>query len=160
MGGRFMHAGHWLIGSVDLGLLADLTRHPYRLQAEQWKYTRLVWETLQREHADVAGCHFSHAVRGVYDTGDGIEVLVWVDEGGGRGHEEVMRGSYLVGCDGADSVVRRAVGIPFEGFTYPERFVVVSTPFPMEQSAAMAWCSGRGSRQSPSRRTAVRARTT
>ena len=121
------------IAEFDLGVLAGETRHPYRLQAEQWKYTRLVWEALQRDHAEVAGCLYSHAVRGVHATADGVEVLAWVDEGGGRGHETVLRGSYLVGCDGADSVVRRAVGIPFEGFTYPERFVVVSTPFPLEQ---------------------------
>jgi 3-(3-hydroxy-phenyl)propionate hydroxylase len=121
------------IAEFDLGLLAGETRHPYRLQAEQWKYTRLVWEALQRDHADTAACLPAHAVRGVHATADGVEVLAWVDEGGGRGHETVLRGSWLVGCDGADSVVRRAVAIPFEGFTYPERFVVVSTPFPLEE---------------------------
>jgi 3-(3-hydroxy-phenyl)propionate hydroxylase len=31
------------IAEFDLEVLRGDTRHPYRLQAEQWKYTRLVW---------------------------------------------------------------------------------------------------------------------
>ena len=33
------------------------------------------------------------------------------------------------GVDGASSKVRRALGIEFEGFTWPDRLLVVSTPF-------------------------------
>ena len=36
---------------------------------------------------------------------------------------------WLIGADGARSEVRRALGIEFAGFTWPERFLVVSTPF-------------------------------
>jgi 3-(3-hydroxy-phenyl)propionate hydroxylase len=34
---------------------------------------------------------------------------------------------WLVGCDGGRSAVRKNVGTEFEGFTWPERFIVVST---------------------------------
>ena len=37
------------------------------------------------------------------------------------------RGSYLVGADGARSAVRQSMGVAFEGFTWPERFLVVGT---------------------------------
>jgi len=37
------------------------------------------------------------------------------------------------GADGAGSAVRRAIGIEFEGMTFPERFFVVSTPFDFAQ---------------------------
>jgi 3-(3-hydroxy-phenyl)propionate hydroxylase len=35
------------IAEFDLGVLKDDTRHPYRLQAEQWKLVLLVWKELQ-----------------------------------------------------------------------------------------------------------------
>ena len=44
-----------------------------------------------------------------------------------------MRGSFLVGADGASSQVRKAAGIAYGGFTYNERFLVASTPFPFEE---------------------------
>jgi 3-(3-hydroxy-phenyl)propionate hydroxylase len=40
-----------------------------------------------------------------------------------------LEGDYLIGADGAWSAVRRSVGIEFEGYTYPERFLVISTDF-------------------------------
>ena len=115
------------IAEFDLGHLAEDTRHPYRLQAEQWKYTRLVWNELCEKHAGLAECHFNSAVKGVYQTTDGVEVLVWQN-----GQEKILRGSFLVAADGADSAVRKAVAIEFEGFTWPEKFLVASTPFPLE----------------------------
>ena len=42
------------------------------------------------------------------------------------------RGRWLIGADGASSLVRKALGIPFEGFTWQERFLVVTTPFNFE----------------------------
>ena len=65
------------IAEFDLELLRGLTQHPYRLQCEQWKYTRLVWQELQEKHATHASCHFDHSVKGVHQTADGVEVLVW-----------------------------------------------------------------------------------
>ena len=45
------------------------------------------------------------------------------------GTTERRSGRWLIGADGARSDVRRALGIEFAGFTWPERFLVVSTPF-------------------------------
>lgn len=115
------------IAEFDLGVLAEDTKHPYRLQVEQFKYTRLIWEELQRNYSHVAGCLYDHMVKGVHQTADGVEVLVW-----DKGQEKLLEGSYLIACDGADSAVRKAVAITFEGFTYPEKFLVASTPFPLE----------------------------
>jgi 3-(3-hydroxy-phenyl)propionate hydroxylase len=49
-----------------------------------------------------------------------------------NGVEKIIEGSFLIAAEGADSAIRKAVAIPFEGFTYPERFLVASTPFPLE----------------------------
>ena len=40
------------------------------------------------------------------------------------GSEEEMRATYVAGCDGAHSFVRRAAGISFEGEAYPQTFVL------------------------------------
>lgn len=40
------------------------------------------------------------------------------------GREEEARAAYLVGCDGARSAVRRALGIDFEGYTEPDTYIL------------------------------------
>jgi 3-(3-hydroxy-phenyl)propionate hydroxylase len=47
---------------------------------------------------------------------------------------ETYRARYLIGCDGANSIVRKWLGIGFDGFTYPEKFLTVSTAWPLEES--------------------------
>jgi 3-(3-hydroxy-phenyl)propionate hydroxylase len=42
------------------------------------------------------------------------------------------RGRFLVGADGGRSLVRKSCGIGFEGFTWPERFLVITTTFDFE----------------------------
>ena len=50
---------------------------------------------------------------------DGVSAnLRYVDD-----KEETVRASYLVGCDGAHSTVRHALGVSFEGEPYPTDFV-------------------------------------
>jgi len=39
----------------------------------------------------------------------------------------VVKTPWLVACDGGRSLVRKNLGIDFEGFTWPERFIVIST---------------------------------
>lgn len=114
------------IAEFDLDLLRGATRHPYRLQAEQWKLTQLVWRELTEKYPN-AQCFFGHSVKGVHQTNDGVEILVWVD-----GVEKLIRGSFAIAADGADSALRKAVAITYEGFTYPEKFLVASTSFPLE----------------------------
>lgn len=114
------------IAEFDLELLRSATRHPYRLQVEQWRYTQLVWKELTDKHA-AARCLFGHAVKGVHQSSSGVEVLVWVD-----GEEKLIHGSYAIAADGADSALRKAVAITYEGFTWPEKFLVASTSFPLE----------------------------
>ncbi len=50
-----------------------------------------------------------------------------------NGRPETRTGRYLIGADGASSTVRRSLGIEFEGFTWPDRLLVVSTPFDFYQ---------------------------
>jgi 3-(3-hydroxy-phenyl)propionate hydroxylase len=57
----------------------------------------------------------------------------------------------LIGADGGRSTVRKQCGIAFEGFTWPERFVVLTTPYDFETNRGYcprsyfadpgAWCN-------------------
>lgn len=103
------------IAEFDLGLLRGETNHPYRVQYEQFRYTRLVYERLKAfPNAEV---RFGTPVATVAQDAHGVTV---------DGKE---RADYLIGADGAGSAVRRAIGVGFEGMTFPERFFVLSTPF-------------------------------
>jgi 2-polyprenyl-6-methoxyphenol hydroxylase-like FAD-dependent oxidoreductase len=42
----------------------------------------------------------------------------------GDGTEETVRARYVVGCDGAHSTVRAQAGIAFEGYAYPQTFLL------------------------------------
>jgi len=55
------------------------------------------------------------------------------------GGARTIAGCYLVGADGGRSTVRKALGIEFEGYTHPERFLILTTPFSFD--AAYAQCS-------------------
>jgi 3-(3-hydroxy-phenyl)propionate hydroxylase len=113
------------IFNFDLGEIADRTAHPYRLQCEQWKLTRLATEILgQLPNASV---QFSRKVTGYQEKGDGIQVEVAGPDG-----VETHSARYLIACDGASSLVRKLTGIEFDGFTYPEKFLSLSTYWPLE----------------------------
>ena len=43
------------------------------------------------------------------------------------------RADYLIAADGASSIVRKWLGIEFEGFSYPEKFLCLSTKWPLEE---------------------------
>ena len=109
----------------DLSVLKDDTRHPYRLQCEQWKLSEALLEKLKSSpHADV---RFSTTVVSAADRGERVEV--GIEAGGAR---EALRARYLVGCDGARSTIRACMGLRFEGLTYPETTLLVTTQFPFE----------------------------
>ena len=111
-----------VVGEFDLGLLKGETAHPYRVQCEQFKLTRILLEKLA-EFPDI-DVVFAARVRSVDQADD--HVVVTADTASGP---QAYRGAYLIGADGAPSAVRKSVDIEFEGFTFPEHFLVLSTPF-------------------------------
>ena len=111
-----------LIAEFDFSDIADQTRHPFRLQCEQSKLTRIIYEKLRGDpNFEIA---FSTPVRTVTQGSDSVTVTVERD---GKGETHGYR--WLIGADGARSDVRRSLDIEFEGFTWPDRYLVVSTPF-------------------------------
>jgi 2-polyprenyl-6-methoxyphenol hydroxylase-like FAD-dependent oxidoreductase len=92
------------------------TAHPYTLMLPQDETERLLRGSLRRFGGEI---FWGHQVTGVRQDPEGVDLTV----GSPRG-EERLRARYVVGCDGAHSSVRGAVGVPFEGATYPESFVL------------------------------------
>ena len=114
------------VATFDLSLLAGDTNHPYRVQCEQWKLMRFLEEKLRKlPGADI---RFGHAVTAVRQDDDGVTVIANTASG-----PVEIAGRYVIGADGARSAVRRSLGIAFEGFTYPELFLIASTSFRFEQ---------------------------
>jgi 3-(3-hydroxy-phenyl)propionate hydroxylase len=111
-----------VLGRFDFGTIADVTGHPYRVQCEQSKLTRILYEQLRGNAC--FELQLESRVASVTQHPSGVEVTIHR-----AGRSEVHAGAWLIGADGARSDVRQSLGIEFDGFTWPERFLVVSTPF-------------------------------
>ena len=120
---RFQYrARDGVIATFDFAAIAEETRHPFRVQSEQFKLTRILLDRLAKKSE--FQIEFGSRVAGVEQ--DNATVHVTLDR---NGSSERRSGRWLIGADGARSDVRRALGVEFAGFTWPERFLVVSTPF-------------------------------
>ncbi len=105
----------------DLGVLAGDTRHPYRLQAEQWRLSRLALAAIEARHAAAVTVLFGARVERVEQDAEGVTLS-------GTGFDP-LRAPFAVGADGARSAVRRAMGLDFPGDTYPETTILATTEF-------------------------------
>lgn len=111
--------------TFDMSLISDATAYPFRLQLEQYELTQLNCERLKSfNNVDL---HFGHEVTGYEDTGDGV--IVFANAGG---EPKTFQGAFIVGAEGARSITRKTAGLGYLGFTYDEKFLVVSTSFPFE----------------------------
>ena len=109
----------------DLSILGDETAHPYRLQCEQ----AVLSESLERRLRSLPNVRLRRevSVGAVGQTGRGA--WVEIDHGDSPGRTERLQASYVVGCDGAHSLVRKAIGASFEGGTYPDTTLLATTSF-------------------------------
>jgi 3-(3-hydroxy-phenyl)propionate hydroxylase len=110
------------VAEFDVTRLKNETRHPYRLQCEQFKLVGHVYQEL----AKIPGVdlRLGHEVIAIDQSED--EVAVTADYAGER---ITILGDVVIGCDGGRSTVRKLMDIPFPGLTYPEHFLVAGTRF-------------------------------
>lgn len=114
-----------MIVEFNFGFLRHDTRYPHVVQCEQHKLATIALARL-RAFAN-ATVEFSARVGAIALHDDKVEIEVETAAGNRR-----FAGSYLVGTDGGRSTVRKALGIAFEGYTHPERFLVLTTSYPFE----------------------------
>ena len=113
------------VATFDMNMLEGETKNPFRLQLEQYELTFLALERLRAyECVDI---RFGHEVKSYTQNEDSVAVLVDTADG-----EITIKGSFVVGAEGARSNIRKVSNIGFQGFTYDEKFLVVSTDFPFE----------------------------
>ncbi|CAB3787898.1 3-(3-hydroxy-phenyl)propionate/3-hydroxycinnamic acid hydroxylase [Paraburkholderia caffeinitolerans] len=80
---------------------------------------RVLYEGLDRfEHVEVL---FGHSVNAFEQDAQGVTI----DVSDANGERRTIRAAYMVGADGGNSFVRRALNVPFEGRTKPNQWIVV-----------------------------------
>jgi 3-(3-hydroxy-phenyl)propionate hydroxylase len=133
-----------LVAQFDHALLKDDTRYPFVVQCEQFKTAKLLLDRVRKlPNVEVL---FGHEVIGVRQADGAVTIDVRSADG-----VKTHAGGYLIGADGGRSVVRKQSDIPFEGFTWPERFIVLTTPYDFEAERGYcyrsyfadpgAWCN-------------------
>lgn len=111
---------HGLVAEWDLSLLKDDTRYPFRLHLEQHRLTPIIYRLLkQYPHVNVL---FGHRFEKMTQHGDYVLAELATADG-----KVSARAHWLVGADGGRSQVRKAAEIEFAGYTWPERYSVIST---------------------------------
>ena len=110
-----------VVAQFDLGVLADVTGHPFRLQCEQFKLCEILVDRF-RSMANVT-VRFGAEVVGAVDHGDAASARL--------ASGETLIADAVVAADGAGSAVRKSLGLNFDGMTYEDRYLVLSTPFEM-----------------------------
>lgn len=99
-----------------LDVLSGLTPYPYNINLGQ---DRLAAIALGRLRAlGNAQVRFGARVIGLAQDQAGVTLAL--------ADGEQLRARYVVGADGAGSTTRAALGLAFEGFTWPERFVATN----------------------------------
>jgi 3-(3-hydroxy-phenyl)propionate hydroxylase len=133
-----------LVAEFDHAILKDDTRHPFVVQCEQFKTAKLLLQRLEK--IPNVELFYGHAVTDVAQDANSASVTV-------RGPDGIKshKGAYVIGADGGRSTVRKQSGIAFDGFTWPERFIVFTTPFDFQAERGYcyrsyfadpgAWCN-------------------
>jgi 3-(3-hydroxy-phenyl)propionate hydroxylase len=109
----------------DVTLIKDLTPYPYRLHLEQHRLTPIILSKLAE--CPNATVRFRHEVIDFSQDADAVTVSAQTPGG-----VEKFEAQWLVGADGGRSTVRKCMGVGFEGYTWPERFLVASTTYDYE----------------------------
>ena len=119
--------GNRLIAEFDHGHLKDDTRFPYVLQCERIKIVEEAL-ALAKAHPDIE-LRLSTTFTAFTQGADGVTAQVI----NAAGEAETVSGAYLVSAEGARSIVRKDLGIEFEGFTYPDRTLNIEVAYDFRQ---------------------------
>ena len=116
-----------LVAEFDFARLAGETEFPFVVQTEQHKLANMAIERLRRlANADV---HMGARVVGLSQDANQVSVQTG---------EQTYSADYVIAADGGRSTVRKQLDIEFEGYTWPERFLVITTRFDFQ--AALGCC--------------------
>jgi len=110
----------------------DITNRPFSLTLVQDRLAEVILKHLRR-YPNVSiywGTEFIDLIQ------SDREVTVLTDR---QGERVKFKADWVVAADGGRSAVRKSVGIPLDGFTWPQRFVATNIYFDFEK---YGWSSG------------------
>src|SRR6266851_5334048 len=116
-----------LIAEFDFGRLRDETAYPLVVQTEQHKLANMAIGRLR----SMANAEVILGLRVTGVSQDSNQVTVETEN-------RAILADYVIAADGGRSTVRKCLDIEFEGYTWPERFLVVTTQFDFQ--AALGCC--------------------
>ncbi|HZQ74790.1 MAG TPA: NAD(P)/FAD-dependent oxidoreductase, partial [Burkholderiales bacterium] len=107
-----------LVAEFDFERLRGETEFPYVVQTEQHKLANMAIARLRASpNAEV---RFGERASDIRQDADGVEIVCG---------DKTYAADYVIACDGGRSTLRKRLGIEFEGYTWPERFLVITTAF-------------------------------
>ena len=116
-----------LVAEFDFERLKGETAYPFVVQTEQHKLANMaIAELRKRGNAEV---RMGSRVIGLEQ--DAKQVII-------KTQDEALAADYVIGADGGRSTIRKSLEIEFEGYTWPERFLVITTKFDFQ--AALGCC--------------------
>jgi 2-polyprenyl-6-methoxyphenol hydroxylase-like FAD-dependent oxidoreductase len=115
--GRLLVGGE-VRGELDFSNIGEgLSPYPYVLMLEQSKNERLLYEYLRSRGKEVL---WRTELEGFSQNVSGVTAHMKAADGA----SQTVEAKYLVGCDGPKSLVRRTLGLSFEGSTFERMFYV------------------------------------
>jgi 2-polyprenyl-6-methoxyphenol hydroxylase-like FAD-dependent oxidoreductase len=116
-------------GEVNLVNFGDgLSPYPFLLVAEQGKHEKILYDLLRSYGKDIRWNttldKFSYDEKGVTANITNAD-----------GSEEIIDAKFIVGCDGAHSIVRHTLGIELSGSTFERLFYVADVKIDWEYSS-------------------------
>jgi 3-(3-hydroxy-phenyl)propionate hydroxylase/6-hydroxy-3-succinoylpyridine 3-monooxygenase len=111
--------------SWTLEPLAAITPYPYNVHLGQNKLAEIALKHLQR--MPNVSVHWNTRFVGLTQDARGVTVTARAPDG-----PREFRAGWVIGADGAGSGVRHALGLSFDGMTWPERFVATNIYYDFE----------------------------
>ena len=115
------------VAQFDHELLKDETKFPFVVQTEQHKLVLMGLKRLDTL-TDVT-YQFGIKVTDLIQHIDHVVLTTEIDGEIGK-----ITADYVIGADGGKSTIRKLLGIEFEGYTWPERFIVLTSIHDFEKS--------------------------
>ncbi|MFL6466357.1 MAG: FAD-dependent monooxygenase [Pyrinomonadaceae bacterium] len=113
-----MFAGGKMRGEIEFGALGKgMSPYPYVLFVEQGRHESLLHDFISSNHQKV---QWKTELESFSQNANGVAARLK----NSMGEIETIDAKYLVGCDGAKSLVRHSLGLKFEGSTFERMFYV------------------------------------
>ena len=125
-----LFAGGKVRGRLDFRDLGrGMSPYPFLLIVEQGKHESLLYDFITSNGKNVSWVTTLES----FEQNDVGVVATVIDS---RGRRDTIEAKYLIGCDGAKSLVRHSLGLTFEGSTFARMFYVADVE--------IDWTFGRG----------------